>query len=116
MSLQALTPMLRTPQLRETITFYTEVLEFRVVNQMKGAAFLQAAGSANDHDLGLFTIGSAAADSGAGSTTESPRPSVPRSSSLRPASVSSETARLSWIRVCASWARRTSIWAPWPAP
>jgi catechol-2,3-dioxygenase len=32
----------------------------------KGAAFLQAPGSTNDHDIGLFTIGSEAAASRAG--------------------------------------------------
>jgi hypothetical protein len=31
-----------------------------------GAAFLQAAGSANDHDLGLFQVGAQAIDSPAG--------------------------------------------------
>jgi hypothetical protein len=31
-----------------------------------GAAFLQAAGSANDHDLGLFQVGAQAVDSPAG--------------------------------------------------
>jgi len=50
--------------------FYTDVLGFRVLNVMpegfRGAAFLQAPGSTNDHDLGLFEIGSAAADSPAG--------------------------------------------------
>ncbi len=52
-----------------SVAFYTDVLGFRVVNQMPGAAFLQAAGSTNDHDLGLFAIGGAAGDSGAGRTT-----------------------------------------------
>ena len=33
---------------------------------MPGAAFLQAEGSSNDHDLGLFQIGADAADSPAG--------------------------------------------------
>jgi catechol-2,3-dioxygenase len=41
-----------------------------VVNQVPGrAAFLQAEGSANDHDLGLFTIGADAGDSAAGRGT-----------------------------------------------
>jgi catechol-2,3-dioxygenase len=48
-----------------SVAFYTEVLGFRVVNMtpdgFKGAAFLQAPGSTNDHDLGLFEIGAAAA-------------------------------------------------------
>jgi catechol-2,3-dioxygenase len=59
--------------LDETVRFYTEVLGFRVVNMapegFRGAAFLQAPGSTNDHDLGLFEIGAAAAPSGAGKTT-----------------------------------------------
>ncbi len=38
--------------------FYQEVFGFEVVAAMPGrAAFLKAAGSDNDHDLGLFTIG-----------------------------------------------------------
>ncbi len=50
-------------------TFYTEVLGFTEVMGMPGAAFLQAAGSTNDHDLGLFAIGDAAGASGAGRST-----------------------------------------------
>ena len=34
-----------------------------------GAAFLQAAGSTNDHDLGLFEMGAGAGPSGAGRST-----------------------------------------------
>ncbi len=49
--------------------FYGAVLEFRVVSQLPGAAFLQAPGSTNDHDLGLFQIGAGAAPSGAGRST-----------------------------------------------
>jgi catechol-2,3-dioxygenase len=53
-----------------SVAFYTEALGFRVVNQMPGrAAFLQAEGSTNDHDLGLFAIGTAAGDSPAGRST-----------------------------------------------
>jgi len=37
--------------------------------QLGGAAFLRAAGSSNDHDLGLFQLGDAAGDSGAGRST-----------------------------------------------
>ena len=48
-------------------TFYTEVLGFRRLPlEFPGAVFLQAEGSTNDHDLGLFSIGAAAADSPAG--------------------------------------------------
>jgi catechol-2,3-dioxygenase len=50
--------------------FYTEVLGFRVIDMtpegFSGARFLQAAGSTNDHDLGLFEIGAAAQASSAG--------------------------------------------------
>jgi catechol-2,3-dioxygenase len=47
--------------------FYTEILGFRrLPMEFPGAVFLQAEGSSNDHDLGLFSIGSAAADSPAG--------------------------------------------------
>ena len=50
--------------------FYREVLGFRPVMEIPGrAAFLQAEGSRNDHDLGLFAIGDGAGDSGAGRTT-----------------------------------------------
>jgi catechol-2,3-dioxygenase len=46
--------------------FYTEVLGFRPVMAMPGAVFLQAGGSTNDHDLGLFSIGDEAGASSAG--------------------------------------------------
>src|SRR3954468_1962409 len=50
--------------------FYREVLGFRVKVEMPGkAAFLQAEGSTNDHDLGLFAVGEAAGPSGAGRST-----------------------------------------------
>ncbi|OZM80366.1 VOC family protein [Pseudonocardia sp. MH-G8] len=53
-----------------SVAFYTDTLGFRAVNAMPGrAAFLQAAGSANDHDLALFAIGTAAGDSTAGRAT-----------------------------------------------
>ncbi len=48
-------------------SFYTEALGFRRLPlEFPGAVFLQAEGSTNDHDLGLFSIGTAAADSPAG--------------------------------------------------
>ena len=54
----------------ETSTeFYGSVLDFRVVSEFPGAAFLQAPDSTNDHDLGVFQIGSAAGASDAGRTT-----------------------------------------------
>ena len=48
--------------------FYEEVLGFRRVGayRIPGAAFMQAPGSTNDHDLGLFAIGAAAGDTTAG--------------------------------------------------
>jgi catechol 2,3-dioxygenase-like lactoylglutathione lyase family enzyme len=53
-----------------SVRFYSDVLGFRVLNVLpegfRGAAFLQAPGSTNDHDLGLFEIGSAATASPAG--------------------------------------------------
>ncbi len=52
-----------------SVAFYRDVLGFRVKNAFPGAAFLQAPGSTNDHDLGLFEIGAAAQASGAGRTT-----------------------------------------------
>jgi catechol 2,3-dioxygenase-like lactoylglutathione lyase family enzyme len=59
--------------LDESVRFYSEVLGFHVVNMtpegFSGAAFLQAPGSTNDHDLGLFEIGAKAGPSGAGRTT-----------------------------------------------
>jgi len=52
-----------------SVSFYEQALGFRVVNTLPGAAFLQAEGSSNDHDLGLFQIGRGAGSSGAGRTT-----------------------------------------------
>jgi catechol-2,3-dioxygenase len=55
----------------QSVRFYTEMLGFRVVpmSPRSGAAFLQAPGSTNDHDLGLFEIGDAAGPSRAGTDT-----------------------------------------------
>ena len=55
--------------LGRSVAFYSEVLGFRTVMGMSGAAFLQAEGSTNDHDLGLFEIGAGAGPSQAGRTT-----------------------------------------------
>jgi catechol-2,3-dioxygenase len=52
-----------------TTEFYGDVLGFRVVTSFPGAAFLQAPGSTNDHDLGVFQIGPAASASEAGRAT-----------------------------------------------
>src|SRR3954454_24486094 len=50
--------------------FYRGVLGFRVKVEIPGkAVFLQAEGSTNDHDLGLFATGDAAGPSGAGRST-----------------------------------------------
>src|SRR4051795_6350805 len=46
--------------------WYEEVLGFRTVMSMPGAAFIQAPDSSNDHDLGLFSIGEGARPSPAG--------------------------------------------------
>ena len=47
--------------------FYSRVLGFRRLPlPFPGAVFMQAEGSSNDHDLGLFSIGEGAADSPAG--------------------------------------------------
>jgi catechol-2,3-dioxygenase len=51
----------------QSADFYTEILGFRRLPlEFPGAVFLQAEGSTNDHDLGLFSIGVAAVDSPAG--------------------------------------------------
>lgn len=50
--------------------FYEKVLGFRKLPfEFPGAVFMQAEGSANDHDLGLFSIGDGAESSGAGRST-----------------------------------------------
>lgn len=57
---------------QRSAAFYEEVMGFRrlgFVDGMPGAVFLQASGSTNDHDLGLFTIGEGAGPSGAGRRT-----------------------------------------------
>ena len=59
--------------IERSVTFYSEVLGFTRIDMtpegFAGAAFLQAPGSTNDHDLGLFEIGANAGPSGAGRTT-----------------------------------------------
>jgi catechol-2,3-dioxygenase len=55
-----------------SVAFYRDVLGFGPIegmDGMRGAAFLRAPDSTNDHDLGLFEIGDAAGPSGAGRTT-----------------------------------------------
>jgi len=58
--------------LERSVSFYRDVLGFQPISEMavlRGAAFLRAPGSTNDHDLGLFEIGTAAGPSGAGRST-----------------------------------------------
>lgn len=55
-----------------SVAFYTDVLGFAPIEgtaELRGAAFLRAPDSTNDHDLGLFEIGGDAAASGAGRTS-----------------------------------------------
>jgi catechol-2,3-dioxygenase len=53
-----------------TRAFYEEVLGFTTLIWMPGqGAFFQAPGSTNDHDLGVFQIGSGAGPSAAGRST-----------------------------------------------
>jgi len=54
---------------QRSAAFYGDVLGFRRVVDMPKAVFLQAPGSTNDHDLGVFGIGEAAGSSGAGHQT-----------------------------------------------
>jgi catechol-2,3-dioxygenase len=59
--------------IERSLEFYRDILGFKPLNMLpegfRGAAFLQAPGSTNDHDLGLFAIGDAAGPSGAGRST-----------------------------------------------
>ncbi|MBM7784926.1 VOC family protein [Tenggerimyces flavus] len=59
--------------LNRSVAFYRDVLGFRRLDMtpdgFSGAAFLQAAGSDNDHDLGLFEVGENAGSSQAGRQT-----------------------------------------------
>jgi catechol-2,3-dioxygenase len=54
-----------------SVAFYRDVLGFEIVSELGGgaAAFLRAAGSSNDHDLGLFRMGPGADASPAGRTS-----------------------------------------------
>jgi catechol-2,3-dioxygenase len=56
----------------ESVAFYRDVLGFTYIeggDAIPGAAFLRAPGSTNDHDLGLFELGTQAGPSGAGRST-----------------------------------------------
>ncbi len=55
-----------------SVAFYRDIFGFDHTSHgdgMKGAAFLRAPGSSNDHDLGLFQLGSQAGASQAGRAT-----------------------------------------------
>src|SRR5918995_1361010 len=54
--------------LERSVAFYRDVLGFEAVMRLPGAAFVQAPGSTNDHDLGLFQIGALAGPSDHGTT------------------------------------------------
>jgi catechol-2,3-dioxygenase len=54
---------------QRSATFYSDVLGFRRLIDTPKAVFLQAPGSTNDHDLGLFGIGEAAGPTEAGRRT-----------------------------------------------
>jgi catechol-2,3-dioxygenase len=53
-------------EIERSLAFYRDVLGFEVLTQAPNAVFLRAPGSTNDHDLGLFAMGSAAGSSEAG--------------------------------------------------
>lgn len=61
--------MLYVRDTERSVAFYRDVLGFTVVHEIPGAAFLRAAESTNDHDLGLFRLGPDASDSPAGRTS-----------------------------------------------
>lgn len=71
MSIQRLNhAVLYVRNLADSVSFYTDVLGFRIKMQMGDqAAFLQADASTNDHDLGLFQMGESAQASDAGRRT-----------------------------------------------
>ena len=69
----------------QSVRFYSDVLGFRRIamtpDGFRGAAFLQAPDSTNDHDLGLFEIGEGAGPSLAGRTAVGRSVSSPTNSS-----------------------------------
>jgi catechol-2,3-dioxygenase len=58
--------VLYVSDVERSVAFYRDALGFRTVMSFPGAAFLQAPGSTNDHDLGLFEIAADAKASDAG--------------------------------------------------
>jgi len=65
--------VLYVQELDRSVAFYRDVLGFRLIpmtpDGFRGAAFMQAPDSTNDHDLGLFELGAAAGPSLAGRST-----------------------------------------------
>jgi len=61
--------VLYVSNVERSVKFYEEALGLRVNTQMPGAAFLNAPGGTNDHDLGLFEVGAGAGPSQAGRGT-----------------------------------------------
>ena len=55
--------------IERSVEFYANVLGFDPVTVFPNAAFMRAPGSTNDHDLGLFAIGSKAGPSAAGESS-----------------------------------------------
>jgi catechol-2,3-dioxygenase len=53
---------------QRSAAFYRDVLGFREIESLPNAVFMRAPDSDNDHDLGLFGVGDAAAPSPAGRT------------------------------------------------
>jgi len=67
MSIQRLNhAVLYVSDVARSVAFYTDLLGFRTKVDLGRAAFLQAAGSTNDHDLGLFELGGGASESSRG--------------------------------------------------
>lgn len=62
--------------IERSVAFYRDVLGFRRLDVLpegfSGAAFLQAPGSTNDHDLGLFEVGVLPEEEKAGAAAPSP--------------------------------------------
>ncbi len=75
--------VLYVSDLRRSVAFYIDVLGFRRVDMtpdgFAGAAFLQAPGSSNDHDLGLFELGAATGPSPAAGPSAAGRSPAGRS-------------------------------------
>lgn len=61
--------VLYVSNVERSVAFYNEIFGFEPITEMaqlRGAAFLKAPGSTNDHDLGLFEVGADARPSDAG--------------------------------------------------